>query len=61
MKIKITGMSCEHCKSRVELAIKNLGYKAEVNLPKGEAEVQAEEAKRSEIIKAVEDVGFDAE
>lgn len=61
MKIKVTGMSCGHCKLRVEKALEGMGYKAVVQLEKGEADVDAGEDKRSQIVEAIEDLGFGAE
>lgn len=62
MKIKIGGMSCGHCKSRIENALKGMGYQNfNVDLAGGSAEVEAPEEARAKIVSEIEDLGFDAE
>lgn len=62
MKIKIGGMSCGHCKARVENALKGMGYqKFSVDLADGSAEIEATEEERAKIVSEIEDMGFDAE
>lgn len=62
MKIKIGGMSCGHCKMRIENAFKAMGYqKYTVDLAGGSAEVEAPEEDRTKIVSEIEDLGFDAE
>ncbi|MDO4753959.1 MAG: cation transporter [Bacillota bacterium] len=62
MKIKIGGMSCGHCKSRIENALKAMGYtNFSVDLAGGCAEVEASEEQRAKIVAEIEDLGFDAE
>ncbi len=61
MKIKVTGMSCGHCKLRVEKALEGIGYKSVVRLENGEVDVQADEDQKSKIIETIEDLGFGAE
>lgn len=62
MKIKVGGMSCGHCKARIETALKNKGYTSfSVSLESGLVEVDAPESSRGEIIAEIEDLGFDAD
>lgn len=62
MKIAITGMSCGHCKSRIENALRTMGYKSfSVDLQGGSAEIDAPESDRGKIVAEIVDLGFDAE
>ncbi|AFM01417.1 MULTISPECIES: heavy-metal-associated domain-containing protein [Desulfitobacterium] len=60
--LKVTGMTCNHCKAHVEKALLKVGgvQQVEVNLEKGEA-VVAGSAGREDLIKAVEDAGYSAD
>lgn len=57
--LKIEGMSCNHCKMSVEKALKKVAgvEKAEVDLGRKEA-VVAGSADRAELVKAVDEAGF---
>lgn len=61
--LNVEGMSCGHCKSAVEGALKNLDgvSEAEVNLDSGQVDVTFDESKVTvEAMKeAVEDQGYD--
>lgn len=60
--LKITGMSCNHCKMAVEKALKGLDgvLDATVNLEEGVAEVSYDAGKvgATEFQKAVEEAGY---
>jgi len=62
VEIKISGMSCAHCSSRVENALKNLEgvEKANVDLKDGKATVEfdPEKLKLSELEHAIEKAGY---
>lgn len=59
MKIKIEGMSCNHCKARVEEALNSLdGVSAEVNLEEKTATVKGS-ADKELLKKTVEDAGYE--
>ena len=64
VSLNISGMSCEHCASKVEKALKHVnGVKeAKVNLKNNKATVTVASAAASTelLIKAVSDAGFDA-
>jgi len=59
--LKVEGMSCGHCVSAVEGAVKKLGAEARVDLAKGSVDVSFDEAKVSlgAIKEAIEDQGYD--
>ncbi|MDK9700771.1 MAG: cation transporter [bacterium] len=63
--IKVTGMSCDHCKAAVEQALRKVPgtYKIDVNRPAGTAAVEWDESKapRTSLIEAIVDAGFEAE
>jgi copper chaperone len=63
--IKVNGMSCDHCKSSVEGALRCLPgvTAAAVDLKAGEARVTYDEGRVDEarLRRAIEDVGFDPE
>ena len=61
IKLKITGMTCEHCAKTVKKAIESVEgvEKAEVYFPQGYAEVEGN-ADINQIIKAVENAGYGA-
>ena len=60
MKIKIEGMSCSHCSSRVEQALNALsGVQATVHLDAGTADIQlTADVSEAELRKAIEDAGY---
>ena len=61
MKLYIEGMTCEHCKMRVEKALKGVkGVKsATVNLENGTAEVEIKKEIPLDIFKsAIEEAGY---
>jgi len=59
--LKVEGMSCGHCVSSVEGAVKKLGAEARVDLAKGSVAVDFDETKVSlnAIKEAIEDQGYD--
>ncbi|RXT15338.1 copper chaperone CopZ [Ammoniphilus sp. CFH 90114] len=59
--LKVEGMSCGHCVTAVEGALKELGAQGKVDLSAKSVEVQYDESKVSlETIKeAIEDQGYD--
>ena len=59
--MKIEGMMCQHCQAAVTKALNALeGVKAEVNLEKKEAYVEAEaHVTKEELTKAVEEAGYE--
>ncbi len=60
MLVKVLGMSCEHCKKRVENALLALGAKnVSVNLES--KSVCFEGVSLESAITAIEDLGFEAE
>ncbi|AMM41638.1 mercury transporter [Candidatus Desulfofervidus auxilii] len=63
-KIKVTGMSCEHCVKRVIKAIESIaGIKdVQVDLKSGEATFdKPETVSMEEIVKAIKEVGYGVE
>lgn len=64
IKLRVTGMTCGHCQSKVEKALKGTAgvYSAVVDLPLGEAEIDFEDdtASPAQIITAVERAGYGA-
>lgn len=63
MTLEVEGMSCGHCKSSVEDALKGLDgiTRAQVNLDTGEVEVTYDKTKVkvSDMREAVEEQGYD--
>ncbi|MFV0402245.1 MAG: heavy-metal-associated domain-containing protein [Oscillospiraceae bacterium] len=58
--MEIGGMSCEHCKARVEKALDALpGVKAKVNLKKNEAVIETADASDESLRAAVEEAGYE--
>jgi len=59
--LKVQGMSCGHCVSAVEGAVRKLGGQAKVDLASGTVTVEFDETKTSlEAIKeSIEDQGYD--
>ena len=63
-KIKVTGMSCEHCVKRVIKAIESIaGIKdVQVDLKSGEATFdKPEEMSMNDIVKAIKKTGYEVE
>jgi copper chaperone len=62
VKLKVTGMSCNHCVMAVTQALKAVPgvKKADVDLRKGEATVEGA-ALPNDLIKAVVEEGFEAD
>jgi copper chaperone len=58
--LKIEGMSCGHCKMSVEKALQGVPgvVSASVDLEKKQAVVTGT-AKQADLVKAIEDIGFD--
>ncbi|MCX6089815.1 MAG: cation transporter [Candidatus Atribacteria bacterium] len=64
MKLKIKGMSCQHCVMRVQKALEKVPgvVSVKVNLTKGEAEINTQDTVSSqELIAAVEKAGYEAQ
>lgn len=63
-KLRVTGMTCGHCQSKVEKALKGVSgvYSAVVDLPDAEAEVDFEDDRVTvaQLIGAVQQAGYDA-
>ncbi|WP_168118972.1 copper chaperone CopZ [Paenibacillus sp. HB172176] len=59
--LKVSGMSCGHCVSSVEGAMKELGASGEVDLKSGAVTVRYDESKVTldAIKEAIEDQGYD--
>lgn len=64
LKLRVTGMTCGHCRIKVEHALKGASgvYSAIVDLQAGEAEVDFNDdaATAQELIAAVEQAGYGA-
>ncbi|MGB9812547.1 MAG: cation transporter [Thermovenabulum sp.] len=65
MTLKVLGMSCHHCKHAIESALKKLNgvISAEAFVREGKVEVSLNPdlIKKEDIIKAIEEVGYDVE
>ncbi|MEI6156760.1 MAG: cation transporter [Atribacterota bacterium] len=64
MKLKIKGMSCQHCVMRVQKALEKVPgvVSVKVNLTKGEAEINTQDTVSSqELLAAVEKAGYEAQ
>jgi len=65
LNLKITGMHCSHCVTKVEQALQRVSgvYGAAVDLERGAAEVDfdAKQATPDAMISAVKAVGYNAE
>ena len=61
MKMKIDGMSCGHCSSRVEKALNGIpGVSATVDLEAATADIAlSQQVDEAVLRKAVEDAGYD--
>ncbi len=63
-KLSVVGMSCEHCRVRVQEALEGVSgvMRAEIDLETGTANVEAGsgEVDIEDLVKAVEDAGYSA-
>jgi len=61
MVLKVEGMSCGHCVSSVESALKEIGAEGKVDLSSGKVEVYYDEATLSpeQINEAIEEQGYE--
>lgn len=63
IKLKISGLTCNHCKLKVEKALKTLAgvESVQVNLEAGEAEIPFNSAKNSEdeLKAAIREAGYE--
>ncbi len=57
--IKIEGMHCSHCLTRVTSALAALGLSANATLPDGVATVEGADIDDAKLRETVEDLGFD--
>ena len=62
IELNVTGMTCGHCKSAVESALKSVAGVAAVNvdLGSGKASVTGEHVKLEDLVAAVADEGYSA-
>jgi copper chaperone len=64
VKLRITGMTCGHCQTKVATALKGVSgvYSAVVDLTDGEAEVDFDDDQvtPTQLIRAVEQAGYGA-
>ncbi len=64
LKLRVTGMTCEHCQQKVEKALKETAgvYSAVVDLMDGEAEVDFDDdaVTTDQLVAAVEKAGYGA-
>ena len=64
IKLKVTGMHCGNCQTKVERALKDISgvYSAIVDLPDGEAEVDFNDdaVTTAQLVAAVAKVGYQA-
>ena len=59
VRLKIEGMMCEHCRSRVEKALNELnGVRATVDLERAEAAIETNTLSAEQLQKIVEDAGY---
>ncbi len=56
--VKVEGMHCNHCSSRVEKALTELGYSVSINLESGEVKVSKASIDDAEVKNAIEELGF---
>lgn len=65
VNLKVTGMTCDHCRGRVESAVKAVAgvYGVYVDLAEGFAEVDFDDGKTSQnaLVEAVTFAGYQAE
>jgi len=59
--LQVSGMSCQHCVSSVQNALKEIGAKGEVDLSVNTVTVEYDESKLSldKIKEAIEEQGYD--
>jgi copper chaperone CopZ len=58
--IKIDGMTCNHCKMRVEKALKTLGFEdVKVDLDKGIATIEGLLIEDKAIVEAIDEAGYE--
>ncbi len=57
--VKIEGMMCEHCVSRVKSALEELGVQAEVELQSGTAKVKGDSLDEKAIEEAIVKAGYE--
>lgn len=64
LKLRVTGMTCGHCQSKVQKALRDTPgvYSAVVDLPDGEAEVDFEDDRvtTAQLVAAIERAGYGA-
>ncbi len=64
VKLRVGGMTCDHCRAKVEAALKGVRgvYSVVVDLPDGEAEVDFDDdaLTTADLIGAVERTGYGA-
>ena len=62
IELNVSGMTCGHCKSAVESALKSVAGVAAVNvdLAAGKASVTGEHVKLEDLVAAVADEGYSA-
>ena len=64
LKLRVTGMTCGHCRTKVEQALKTASgvYSAVVDLQAGEAEIDFNDdaATAQQLIAAIEKAGYGA-
>ncbi|HEV2672627.1 MAG TPA: cation transporter [Gemmatimonadales bacterium] len=64
VKLRVTGMTCGHCQTKVEQALKRVNgvYSAVVDLPDGEAEVDFDDdsVTTEQLVAAIARAGYGA-
>ena len=60
--LEVQGMTCEHCKAKVEKALEEIEgvEEVKVSLFKKQAKVKGENLEGEKLVKAVEEVGYKA-
>lgn len=60
--LEVQGMTCEHCKAKVEKALEEIEgvEEVKVSLFKKQAKVKGENLEDEKLVKAVEEVGYKA-
>ncbi len=60
MKLRVAGMSCEHCVQAVRKAVESVapGARVQVDLASGTVEVEGEAAEEA-VVRAIEDAGYE--
>lgn len=61
--LKIQGMTCEHCKAKVEKALKEIEgvEEVKVSLFRKQAKIKGENLKDEKLVKTVEEAGYKAQ